>query len=118
MNEFSYCYWLMGVFELGKLKEFNEKQLELIDEHLKLVTYREYTFCNWLEGVLDANGLEGMNENKTAKVLEKLRYEFLTVIDVSYPKEIWDQLTAAHEGKPYTPVEKPVDNTPKFEAMC
>lgn len=116
MNEFDYCYWLMGVFELGKPKDFSKKQLILIDEHLKLVTYRQHTFCNWLEGVLDANGLESMNEKKTQIVLEKLRYEFLTVIDRSYPKELWDELTAAHEGKTY--IKKPNDNEPKFEAMC
>ena len=119
MNEFEYCYWLMGIFELGKPTQFNAKQLELIDEHLKLVTHREKTFCNWLEGVLDANGLENMSEKKVSLVLERLRSEFYNVIDKSYPRELWEPLQAAHEGKEFVaPVKKPQDDKPKFEAMC
>ena len=60
----------MGVFELGNPKEFSNKQLVLISEHLKLVEFRNQTFCNWLDGFLDANGLEGMKEDKLMKVLE------------------------------------------------
>ncbi len=75
------------------------KQLILIKEHLNLVKYREYFFCNWLEGVLDMNGLENMSEKKTMLILNNLRKEFYNVIDVSYPKELWNNLTLAHEGK-------------------
>lgn len=99
MLEFHFCYWLMGVFELGQLKRLNPKQLILIKEHLNLVEIRQYSFCNWLEGFLDANGLEYMPEQKVDKMLEKLRLEFYSVIDQSYSKEILQQLYDAHLGK-------------------
>ena len=118
MNEFQFCYWLMGVFELGKLKELNSKHLVLINEHLKLVEYREHTFSNWLEGVLDMKELEHMSKDKTEKVLQKLRQEFLNVIDRSYPQELWKPLQDAHNGKPVK-IEKPKPPAePRFEAMC
>lgn len=117
MNEFQFCYWLMGVFELGNPKEFSNKQLVLISEHLKLVEFRNYTFCNWLDGFLDANGLEGMREDKLMKVLEKLRYEFYSVIDKSYPKEMWDPLQKAHDGEKVN-YEKPKVEKPRIEALC
>ena len=99
MSEFQYCYWLMGIFELGNVKQLNPKQLLLIKEHLNLVENREYFFCNWLEGVLDMNELENMSEKNTMIILNTLRKEFYNVIDVSYPKELWNNLTLAHEGK-------------------
>lgn len=116
MSEFQYCYWLMGVFELGNPTSFNSKQMFLVIEHLNLVTERKYNFCNWLEGFLDANGVEELNNKNLNKVLEKLRSEFLNVIDKSYPKELWNPLQAAHDGKPYVEIVKP--EKPKFEAMC
>ena len=99
MSEFQYCYCLMGIFELGNVKQLNSKQLLLIKEHLNLVENREYFFCNWLEGVLDMNELENMSEKNTMLILNTLRKEFYNVIDVSYPKELWNNLTLAHEGK-------------------
>lgn len=121
MSEFEYCYWLMGIFELGNIKEINSQQLVLLKEHLKLVTYRKHTFCNWLEGFFDANDLPQLSDKQTSKILEKLRNEFLTVIDKSYPKELWDALYAAHEGKEVILQEKGQKSNkekPKFEALC
>ena len=99
MSEFQYCYWLMGIFELGNVKQLNSKQLLLIKEHLNLVENREYFFFILLEGVLDMNELENMSEKNTMLILNTLRKEFYNVIDVSYPKELWNNLTLAHEGK-------------------
>ncbi len=101
MNEFEYCYWLMGIFELGQPQIFSNKQVYLIREHLDLVLEREHTFCNWLSGFLDAHGTESMDNQKLNKVLDKLRLEFLNVIDKSYPQELWSALQDAHEGKEY-----------------
>lgn len=116
MNEFQYCYWLMGIFELGSPTSFNSKQMYLIKEHLNLVTERKYNFCNWLEGFLDANGIESLENKNLNKVLEKLRLEFLNVIDKSYPKELWSPLQAAHDGKTYVKTVK--KEKPKLEALC
>lgn len=98
MNEFQFCYWLMGVFELEEPKKFSNHQLILISEHLKLVSHRKHTFCNWLEGFLEANGLESMNNDKMNTVLNKLRLEFLHVIDNSYPKDTLELLNEIHNG--------------------
>lgn len=99
MTEFQYCYWLMGVFELGQPQHFTPHQVFLIKEHLKLVENREYYFCNWLDGFLQACESDGLSEFQLKKILTKLQLEFYHVIDVSYPKEIWESLTLAHEGK-------------------
>ena len=37
MESKSFCYWLQGLFELAETKELNEKQVETIKNHLKLV---------------------------------------------------------------------------------
>lgn len=121
MNEFGYCYWLMGIFELGQPQTFSEKQVYLIKEHLNLVNQREHTFCNWLDGFLDAHGVGSMDNQKLNKVLEKLRLEFLNVIDKSYPQELWSALQAAHEGKEYVKPSVPLkteSKNSKFQAMC
>lgn len=123
MNEFQYCYWLMGVFELGQPQTLSTKQVYLIKEHLDLVTERKYTFCNWLDGFLDAHGTIQLDNQKLAKVLNKLRLEFLNVIDKSYPKELWEPLQKAHDGEKYIIPKnkkeiKKKDDPPMFKAMC
>lgn len=37
MDSKSFCYWLQGLFELSDSKTLNEKQVETIKNHLKLV---------------------------------------------------------------------------------
>lgn len=37
MNEREFCYWLQSAFELSGAKSFDEKQTELIRQHLQLV---------------------------------------------------------------------------------
>lgn len=37
MNSDQFCYWLQGFFELTDAKEVNQKQVEVIKEHLNLV---------------------------------------------------------------------------------
>lgn len=121
MSEFQYCYWLMGIFELGSPKTFSANQMYLIKEHLNLVRQKErkHTFCNWLEGFLDANGLEGLTTPKLNTIMSKLREEFIEVIDKSYPKELWNPLQAAHDGKPYVEkVQSKKKETSNIEALC
>lgn len=118
MNEFNFCYWLMGMFELGETKTISEKQVLLISEHLKLVEENKYKFCSWLKGALDFNEGKALDEIKTQKILAVLRAEFADVIDKSYPKEIQLALSDAHDGKitPQPVIQK--DEKPKLEAMC
>lgn len=118
MNEFQFCYWLMGMFELGNVKTISEKQVLLISEHLKLVEESKYKFCSWLKGALDFNEGKALDEIKTEKVFAVLRAEFANVIDKSYPKEFESALRSAHEGKPIVQPVAHKNEKPKFEAMC
>jgi hypothetical protein len=40
MESKSFCYWLQGLFELTDSKTLNEKQVETIKNHLKLVLHQ------------------------------------------------------------------------------
>lgn len=37
MSPESFCYWLRGCFEIGDLKKLDEKQTQIIKDHLDLV---------------------------------------------------------------------------------
>jgi len=41
MTSRDFCFWLQGVFEVGKVKEFDAAQTELIRRHLELVFKHE-----------------------------------------------------------------------------
>ena len=52
MNEREFCYWLQGLLELSDTKTLDEKQVQIIRDHLQLIfnkvtiTY-DSTFNNW-----------------------------------------------------------------------
>jgi hypothetical protein len=37
MNERDFCYWLQGFFEIHESNEVDEKQIQIIKDHLKTV---------------------------------------------------------------------------------
>ena len=41
MKSVEFCYWMQGLFEIGDVKELNEKQVEIIRKHLDMVFYHE-----------------------------------------------------------------------------
>lgn len=41
MNSRDFAFWLQGIFELGEVTSFNEKQTEMIRRHLSLVFIHE-----------------------------------------------------------------------------
>jgi len=41
MKSESFVYWLQGYFEISEAKELNEKQIEIIKNHLNLVFKHE-----------------------------------------------------------------------------
>lgn len=99
MNDFTYCYWLQGFFELTKPVFLTKHQVYLVHEHLKLVEKKEGIFCNWLQGVFDFCGINEWNEEMTSKIKAKLREEFFKIIDRSYPEEQQDILYKIHQGE-------------------
>ncbi len=41
MTSKDFCYWLQGHLEIGKTKEINAEQLEVVKKHLNLVFVHE-----------------------------------------------------------------------------
>lgn len=41
MTSRDFCYWLQGLFELGKPTQLDSKQLELVQRHLSMVFLHE-----------------------------------------------------------------------------
>ena len=41
MTSVSFCYWLQGLFEIGEVKILNEKQVDIIKNHLNMVFFHE-----------------------------------------------------------------------------
>lgn len=41
MTSRDFAFWLQGTFELGDIKTLNEKQVQTIKNHLKLVFFHE-----------------------------------------------------------------------------
>lgn len=41
MTSTQFCFWLQGLFELGDVKTLNEKQTQMIKNHIKLVFLHE-----------------------------------------------------------------------------
>lgn len=41
MTSRDFCYWLQGLFEVSEIKELNEKQLQIVKNHLNLVFKHE-----------------------------------------------------------------------------
>lgn len=37
MNEREFCYWLQGLFEVGGAKSLDERQTQIVKDHLALV---------------------------------------------------------------------------------
>ncbi len=98
MTEQQFCYWLMGLFELGKPRTINYKQAFIIQEHLKLVPlpYLKNQFCAILKQDFFTIDLEKslvimnmqkvfFDEIKTKKILNQLSQEFVNYIDNNYP---------------------------------
>lgn len=41
MTSVEFCYWLQGVFEVTDVKSLDEKQTQIVKDHLNLVFYHE-----------------------------------------------------------------------------
>ena len=41
MNEREFCYWLQGLFEVGGAKSLDERQTQIVKDHLALVFKHE-----------------------------------------------------------------------------
>jgi len=41
MTPENFVYWLNGLLEIGEVKELNEKQVQIIKDHIKLVLKKE-----------------------------------------------------------------------------
>ncbi len=70
MKSTEFCYWLQGFFEISDSNSLNEKQVEMIKNHLQLVFHYEidpsYTSDKKEQEVLQAIH-DGNNLNKPPK---------------------------------------------------
>lgn len=98
MNDFQFCYWLMGFYELYGPKKISLKQLYLIKEHLKLVAEKEIFFTIWLDGFLAMKNSD-LTEKDCQDILDKLRLCFFKIIDPSYPRHLQADLLRIHNKK-------------------
>lgn len=113
MNDFTYCYWLMGFFELINPTTISKEQVQSIKAHLKLVEKKEGIFCNWLQGFLDFNEEKEWEAQQVKKIRTKLSEEFLKIIDPSYPKNEQKDLLELHQNGKIKPQEKS-----QYEVLC
>ena len=58
MNSIDFCYWLQGHFEISEATELNEKQIEIIKNHLNLV------FKHEIDGIYEKDELQNTHDGK------------------------------------------------------
>ncbi len=58
MNSIDFCYWLQGHFEISETSELNEKQVEIIKNHLNLV------FKHEIDGIYEKGELQNIHDGK------------------------------------------------------
>ena len=58
MNSIDFCYWLQGHFEISETTELNEKQVEIIKNHLNLV------FKHEIDGMYEKEQLQNVHDGK------------------------------------------------------
>lgn len=64
MNAINFLYWLQGSLELAKTKSFSSEQIQIIKEHISLVS-EIHPFVLWLKGFLDGkNKIKGDSFDK------------------------------------------------------
>jgi len=59
MNSIDFCYWLQGHFEISETTELNEKQVEIIKNHLNLV------FKHEIDGIYEKDELQKIHDGGT-----------------------------------------------------
>lgn len=60
MNERDFYYWLQGFFELSGAKELNQRQVQIIKEHMELVSYKK-----------THTSMEDVEQNEKANTIKK-----------------------------------------------
>lgn len=63
MTSADFCYWLQGYFEISETKELNEKQTQIVKNHLNLV------FRHNLDGIAENDiktALQNLHDGPTA----------------------------------------------------
>lgn len=58
MTPREFCYWLQGVFEIGKLDSLDEEQTKIVKDHLNLV------FVHSIDGPDPTGALQAAHDGK------------------------------------------------------
>lgn len=105
MDVTNFCYWLQGFFEIGNSKTLTQKQVQIIDDHLKLsfintdsistkeIQLKEIEFCNWLNGFLDYSDTKILSSKKVKIIKDRLALVYNKVTpDRNNEKDILDNI--------------------------
>lgn len=103
MNSLYFLYWLQGLFEIGEVTRLNQKQVNIIQLHLK-ITIKDHSFISWLDGFLETQK-KGVNKELTLIIKEKLAKSFLNITAPSNPLEELLKLPKSPlERRPWDPL--------------
>ena len=103
MKDREFCYWLMGLFELGEPKEITANQVVVIEQHLKLVLTNtedeiKIPIIFWLEGFLESKVIGGIDNRDMNVIIARLQKVFKHVIDLEPSKEQQANFNNIHNG--------------------
>lgn len=101
MKTVEFCYWLMGLFELGEPSYLTKKQVVIINRHLELTFITNPDggpFVHWLQGALE--GADEVDGRRTEIIKGRLNDVFLHVIDQTYTDDpvVQEKMQDAHDG--------------------
>jgi len=119
MKAQDFCFWLQGYFELGDTPYILEYQVDIIQNHIKMVEIhdpgndgRSRQFCEWLKVTLSLYSKGNIPTGIVAAIKTTLDEVFLHEIDPSYPAEQQQELDQAHQGWVGANPFPPINDTP------
>ncbi|MNK09904.1 hypothetical protein D3C87_278950 [compost metagenome] len=96
MNARDFCYWLQGTFEIGKLKQLDEEQTEIVRKHLNMV------FVHDLDKQFPADVQKKLDEIHNPPVKDFKVFEAQPVI-MDGKGECWQKLPKKSSSWPPNP---------------
>ena len=103
MKDNQFCYWLMGLFELGEPTELSAKQVTQIKAHLSLVLKNtddeiEIPFIFWLEGYMEGCIKAGFSNMQVNVIIDRLQRVFKHIIDPKASEHLQNTFNEIHHN--------------------
>jgi hypothetical protein len=104
MKSIEFMYWLQGYFEVCESIEINQRQYQVIKNHLnmvKIVDGKEmWPFCHWLEGVMDIINTPEPSKEQTLIIKNKLNGIFEHVVENKMNENVFPQKSSGMQLNP------------------